>query len=173
MEKQSIIEPGTNGSLTLRSCLKDSKVLVASCLGVGFAKKAPGTFGSIFAVPFLYFFQHLQAPKFMLWPFLIMLIVISSYICQGIMRQYDLEDPGWIVIDEFLGMLLGFLIFPHAGILGLFVFFCIFRFFDILKPWPISLADKLKTGFGIILDDLIAGLFAGLVMLALIHFKIF
>ena len=81
------------------------------------------------------------------------------------MRQYDLEDPGWIVIDEFLGMLLGYLIFPHAGILGLFVFFCIFRFFDILKPIPVRTLEKvLPGGAGVVMDDVAAGIMAGLVL---------
>ena len=121
---------------------------------------------------FLYIFDMLAAPKFMLSPLLIMLIVISSYICQAIMGHYELDDPGWIVIDEFLGMLLGYLIFPSRSVLALILFFGLFRFFDILKPYPISLADKIKSGFGIIFDDLIAGFFAGLILLSLNHFKI-
>jgi phosphatidylglycerophosphatase A len=169
MEKQTNIDLS---KVNLRSCLKDGKVLFASCLGVGFAKKAPGTFGSIFALPFLYVFDMLAAPKFMLWPFLIMLTVISSFICQVIMNQYELDDPGWVVIDEFLGMLLGYLLYPSRNVLALVLLFGLFRVFDIFKPFPISLADKMKSGFGIILDDLIAGLFAGLILLGLNHFQI-
>lgn len=167
MEKQSNTDlPVVN----LRTCLKDGKVLFASCLGVGFAKKAPGTFGSLFILPFLHIFDILAAPKFMLWPFLIMLTVISSYICQAILNEYEIDDPGWVVIDEFLGMLLGYLLFSERGWLSLAIFFGLFRFFDILKPYPISLADKIKSGFGVILDDLIAGIFAGLIMLSLDYF---
>lgn len=152
-------------ALTIRNCLKDSKVLFASCLGIGFIKKAPGTFGSLFALLPLYVFAHLNVPKALLVPFFLMLTVISSFICQFILKQYEIDDPGWVVIDEFLGMYLGYLCFPQTSWISLILLFIFFRFFDILKPWPISLADKMKTGFGVILDDLIAGIFAGLIVL--------
>ena len=163
MENQS---ETMNPAVKLEDCLKDSRILITSCLGVGFVKYAPGTFGSIFGALFLSIFTFFEFPKLFLAPFFIMLLVISSFLTQRVLDYYKVEDPSWIVIDEFLGIYLGFMIYQGHKISELILLFIFFRFFDILKPWPISAADQIKTGFGVILDDLIAGVFAGLCVIA-------
>jgi phosphatidylglycerophosphatase A len=79
------------------------------------------------------------------------------------------KDPSWVVVDELAGMLLSLYLLPLSG-LGLFVGFLVFRLFDIVKPFPCRQAEKLHGGTGIMLDDLIAGLYTNLVLRLMIMF---
>ncbi|MGB0455207.1 MAG: phosphatidylglycerophosphatase A, partial [Bacteriovoracaceae bacterium] len=84
---------------------KDPMVIFASFFYVGFIKKAPGTFGSLAALPFLILYQLSGAPKAFIIPLLIITTVLSIYICQKIQDVYQILDPKWVVVDELLGML--------------------------------------------------------------------
>ena len=86
-------------------------------------------------------------------------------------KKYQLHDPGWIVIDEVLGIAVTWLFIAGYTWLDYLLIFAFFRFFDIVKIWPASYFDKkVKHGAGTIIDDIISGIFAGLLYLGVHHF---
>lgn len=132
-------------------------------LGSGLSPVAPGTVGTLAAMPMAILFAQVSI-------YAQMLIVIAAFIlgiwfCQKASNDLKIHDHGGIVWDEFVGLWLTFCFIPTSQMLDweyLVAAFVCFRFFDILKPWPIIWFDKrLHGGFGIMVDDLIAGLFAG------------
>lgn len=132
-------------------------------LGSGAAPKAPGTFGTLAAMPFLFLFQFQYQSLLGLSAFIGLLIVsfvIGVYFCEVTSNDMGVHDHGGIVWDEFVGLWITFILVPLTWwtlILG----FALFRFFDILKPWPIKWLDKkVEGGFGIMIDDVLAGIFA-------------
>lgn len=146
------------------------EVVFLSFFGVGFLPKAPGTWGSLAICPILFLLGYFKAPFFVFIPFLVMATAITCYITDIAQKKFDLHDPGWIVMDEVLGMWTAW-IFTLGGdqsLLSLLIIFALFRFFDIVKFWPASYFDKDVThGAGTILDDIVSGIFAGLVYLGL------
>ena len=137
----------------------------AHCLALGFgaglARKAPGTWGTLVALPLfyaaLYWCQQLQMPNMVvLLSIAVWLFLIGMWACGVTQKALGVADHGGMVIDEIAAMFL-VLIFAPAGWLGAFWAFVWFRFFDITKPWPISAADaRFKNGFGVMFDDFLA-----------------
>ena len=159
--------------------LKKFSHLSSTFFGVGLLPKAPGTWGS-FAALFLFFGLIYVQISFLLYFIIFIFFSIASIIiCEIVSKDLDEKDHKMIVIDEVAGSGLSFLFIPILGIynfstlewqkesyLAAFILILLFRFFDILKPHPISFIDsKFKSGFGIVLDDLVAGIFAGLTLL--------
>jgi len=143
--------------------LKNAEIMLLSFFGVGFSPFAPGTMGSLAAIPFIYILTIYRVPWVLLIPFIIISTVISSFLSEHAQKKFSTHDPQWIVIDEVLGMLVCWLFYPYGNLLDIFFLFIIFRFFDIFKIWPASYFDKkVKHGAGIIIDDLISGIYAGL-----------
>lgn len=131
--------------------------------GSGLAPKAPGTFGTLAAVPVFLLMSNLTP----LYYALLVLVVCFSgvYICGKAARDVGVHDHGAIVWDEFAGFFITMFMVP-VSFQSVLVGFILFRLFDIAKPWPISIADKkLDGGFGIMIDDILAGLCA----LAIMH----
>lgn len=86
-------------------------------------------------------------------------------------KEFQSHDPQWIVIDEFLGMSVAWLFIQNHNLLHLIILFILFRFFDIIKIWPASYFDKkMDHGAGTILDDIVSGIYAGLVYLPIAQF---
>jgi len=133
--------------------------LLAFGLGSGCAPKAPGTFGTLAAIPFWWLFLQ-DVP---LIPYLCVLIAgfaFGVYLCEQTSKDLGVHDHGGIVWDEWIGLWITYLALP-AGIEWIIIGFALFRFFDILKPWPIKwLDEKVHGGFGIMIDDVLAGIFA-------------
>lgn len=151
----------TQRRLGLRD-LTDLRHFLALGLGSGLAPKAPGTFGTLAAIPFYLVLQGLP-----LWAYLLMLVlafVLGVWLCEVTARNLGVHDHPGIVWDEFVGYWLTMAVAPQGWqwvVLG----FVLFRFFDILKPWPIRMADRrLGGGFGIMFDDVLAGIYAWLVL---------
>ena len=159
--------------------LKKFSHLSATFFGIGLLPIAPGTWGS-FAALFLFFnLIYLQINFLLFFIFFIFFSIASIIICEIASKDLIEKDHKTIVIDEVAGSGLSFLFIPILGIynfstlewqkesyLAAFILILLFRFFDILKPHPISFIDsKFKSGFGIVLDDLLAGVFAGLTLL--------
>lgn len=127
--------------------------------GSGLMPKAPGTFGTLAAVP-LYWFL-LQGLS---WQWLLLVItvsfVIGIWLCDASSKNLQVHDHPGIVWDEFVGFWISCIALP-AGWLWLLWAFVLFRFFDILKPWPIRWLDKkVPGGLGIMVDDVLAGIYA-------------
>jgi phosphatidylglycerophosphatase A len=139
------------------------EILFLSFFNVGFIKYAPGTFGTLAICPFLLLFDYFKIPFLITIPIFIISTVGSCLISEHIQKKYSVKDPQWIVIDEVLGMTLTWYFINHALWWNFLLAFILFRFFDIIKFWPASYFDKkMKHGAGVILDDLVSGVFAGI-----------
>ncbi len=143
---------------------------ISTCCFIGYFPFAPGTFGSlIFVIPL--FFLSFYSIYFNLILF-ILLFIVSAYSIDYYMKILKKEDPKEIVIDEFLGLMIAFIMLRLVDknytlkAEFLFLIFFFFRFFDIYKPYPISYIDNnIKSGFGVILDDVVAGIFTSVAIL--------
>ena len=148
-----------------RPSLKNPEILFLSFFGTGFLPKAPGTFASLATLPFLFLLGSKNPPIIFFIPPLVILTIASSFIIQIAQEKHDTLDPSWIVIDEVIGMSIAWLFIQDQNIYHLFILFCLFRFFDIFKPYPISYIDRnYKNGFGVIFDDIVAGIFTTIVL---------
>ena len=135
----------------------------ATFFGVGLLPFAPGTWGSVTALPLGYLIVSLGGVELLLIATAAMLI-LGTWASGVTSEQMGVHDPSLIVIDEVVGQWLTLLVAP-LNIFWYFVGFILFRVFDIIKPWPISWADKnIKGGFGVMFDDLIAGIFAAMAL---------
>ena len=132
--------------------------LFATWFGIGLLRPAPGTWGSLVAVLMWYFLEFLHSSIYIILP---AFIIFSFFVCSRAAQDSNSDDHSAIVIDEVAGMLVT-LSFVSHGIMTYLCAFLLFRLFDIWKPWPISWVDQnIQGGLGILLDDLIAGFFAG------------
>ena len=127
-------------------------LFVATLGGIGRLKPAPGTWGSLVALPLVVF-----GPVIAL--LLGLLVTLRGFFAiREVLRDAPDEDPGWIVVDEAAGMLIALAgLTAEASIWGVLIAFGLFRIFDIFKPWPISWADQQSGAFGVMLDDIVAG----------------
>lgn len=154
-------------NLTPRQILSDPVLFLAFGFGSGLAKKAPGTFGTLAAIPVYYLFAQTDIIFYSLLT--VMVTVTGIWICGIAAEKLDEHDFGGIVWDEIAGYLITMWLVPFswkAVVLG----FVLFRIFDIVKPWPIKWIDrKVQGGFGIMLDDVLAAVFAGVLLLWAAH----
>ena len=156
---------------TNRPSLKRLEILFLSFFGVGLSPFAPGTCGTLATLPFLYVIGRFNPPFFLFIPFLIVLTFISSYVTESVQKNLKIHDPQWIVIDEVLGMSIAWLFIREHNLLQLFILFVFFRFFDIVKIWPASYFDKkVHHGYGTIVDDVVSGIYAGLLFSLFYYF---
>ena len=150
-------------NLTPRQILSDPVLFLAFGFGSGLAKKAPGTFGTLAAVPLYWVFAQADLLAYSLLTLIV--IVVGVPICKIAAEKLGEHDFGGIVWDEIAGYLITMWLAPftwQAMIAG----FILFRIFDILKPWPIKWIDQqVHGGLGIMLDDVLAAVFAGGVLL--------
>lgn len=152
--------------------LKDPVLFLAFGFGSGLAPRAPGTFGTLAAVPLLWLALLWLGP----WTFTALTVAISAvgiWLCGAASRKLGVHDHGGIVWDEFAGLFVTALpvVFGLAASLSLpvalLLAFAWFRLFDVWKPWPIRLLDaRVHGGLGIMLDDLLAGVFAAVALMA-------
>lgn len=132
-------------------------------LGTGTAPRAPGTVGTAAALLFLPVFGMMSWPVQIAW--VVLTGLVGIWLCDRTARDLKVHDHPGIVWDEFVGLWIVFIAVPLTWC-NILLGFLLFRFFDVLKPWPISWLDRrVKGGFGIMVDDVLAGLMA----LALMH----
>ena len=147
---------------TFTDILKQPAVFLACGLGSGLIPKAPGTFGTLAAIPVLLLMQPLSLLSYLLLT--AAFFVIGIWISSRAIKIFQRDDPSEVVWDEVVGYLVTMIAAP-TGWPWIVFGFVLFRIFDIWKPWPVSLADqKLHGGLGIMLDDVIAGLLAMLLI---------
>lgn len=134
---------------------------MASGFGVGFVPCFPGTAGSLLGLLLVFVFSGFSAPLFILT--VITFTIFSIWVAQQAALLSNEEDPQWVVIDEMIGMLfaLAFLPMHWRFALGGFL---LFRFFDMTKLWPVGTFEKLPGGWGIVMDDVVAGILANLAL---------
>ena len=148
----------TSTKLTFRELIKRPACFLGLGFGSGLAPKAPGTFGTLAAVPIYLLLQNIPLISYI--SIIVIAFIAGIWICQQSADWLQKDDPSAVVWDEIVGFLITMIAAPEGWqwiVLG----FIFFRFFDILKPWPINLADKaIHGGLGIMVDDVIAGIFA-------------
>lgn len=148
--------------------LNDPIVFTAVGFGSGLSPVAPGTAGTLATVPLVYF---LQQQTFLIYILVMLFVLVTgSWVCGYAAKKLQVHDHSGIVYDEVAGFLITMSLAP-AGLQWLLAGFVLFRFFDAVKPWPISWFDKnIHGGFGIMLDDVIAGAFSLCCLLLINHF---
>ncbi|WP_037992499.1 phosphatidylglycerophosphatase A [Teredinibacter turnerae] len=155
---------------TLQQLLREPRMLLAFGFGSGLSPVVPGTMGTLVGLPAIWLLALLPLPITLI--VITLAAILGVYLCEYSSRQLGVHDHKGIVWDEFVGVWITFLAVPltwPAVVAG----FVIFRFFDMVKPWPICVADrKVHGGFGIMFDDLLAGLAALGTMQTLIYFSI-
>jgi len=143
---------------TFAQLLRSPTLMLAFGFGSGLSPKAPGTMGTLAAIPLWWLLAQLPLSTYLV--VVLIAAVAGIVICGRAADRLGVHDHGGIVWDEFVGFWIAMAALPvtwQSLILG----FVLFRLFDILKPWPISWLDRrVSGGFGIMIDDVIAGLAA-------------
>jgi phosphatidylglycerophosphatase A len=143
---------------TTKFTLSDPIQFLALGFGSGLAPKAPGTFGTIAAIPLLMLCVSLTVTQYAV--LVVVMSLIGIYLCGYAAKAAGVHDHPAIVWDEIVGLFITMFMIPLTW-QTLVVGFILFRLFDIVKPWPISWLDKhCHGGFGIMIDDVVAGLAA-------------
>jgi phosphatidylglycerophosphatase A len=137
---------------------------ICTVLGIGYFPLAPGTFASILAALIFYLIQPHTST---------LIFTITIAFCCGILFSKEVEkndgkDPGHIVIDELAGQWLTFLLLPKMTFLIILAGFFLFRLFDIMKPFGINRIQNMKNGWGVMMDDILAGLYSNIIIHILI-----
>ncbi len=141
--------------------LKSPSVLIATGFGSGLSPYAPGTVGSLVSLLLFVFLHDTGLP--LLWVCGLGFLA-GVWICQSASVKLGVHDHGGIVWDEFVGMWITMLWIPFT-LTNLALAFILFRLFDIFKPWPISFLDRrVSGGLGIMIDDVVAAVFANIVL---------
>jgi phosphatidylglycerophosphatase A len=139
--------------------------VIATWFGAGYVPKAPGTAGSVAAIPLYLLVAHLGA-----WYHFGTTVVVTAvgvWASGVVERQLGTKDPQIIVVDEVAGMLVGLLAAGSPSLATIGVAFVAFRLFDSLKPWPIRYLERLPGGAGVMFDDVGAGILTAFVVLFL------
>jgi phosphatidylglycerophosphatase A len=137
--------------------------------GAGLAPLAQGTVGSALAILPWWFMRGIGAPAWGL--VLIVGFAVGLWACGESGRRIGVDDHRALVWDEFIGQWIALLPAVMAPWWAIIAGFALFRFFDVLKPWPIRALDRrVKGGVGVMLDDVVAGLFAAIVLALVLHF---
>lgn len=143
-------------------------LFLSSNAGLGYAPVASGTFGTLAGIPAYWLLAKLPPALWLLT--VVALFFLACWVSGEAGKIYGVVDDGRIVIDELVGYLVTIALLPFtwkAAILG----FVLFRFFDILKPQPARYCDrKIKNGYGVVLDDVVAGLYAAFALRLILHF---
>ena len=149
--------------------MKKILLIIATFFYVGYLPIAPGTWASLATTALVYFIRpYWQAPVYLQLVIIFVVFLLGIPAASHAEKHFKKEDPGYCVIDEVVGQMISLLLIPHS--IGLYAAsFFLFRFFDILKPFPIKHLEKAPRGIGIMIDDVAAGLYS----LALLHLLIY
>lgn len=144
---------------------------IGTSFGAGYLPKAPGTFGALFGV-LVYYCLHYVIPEFIDYSLLILILIftlLGTWACQIVLEDWG-HDPSKIVMDETIGVWITLLFIPYNH-WYIWLAFGLFRLFDIWKPLGIrSIDDKMKSSFSVMLDDIVAGVYAAVVLQVIIYF---
>jgi len=148
--------------LTPQQILADPVLFLAFGFGSGLAKKAPGTFGTVAGIPIYLLMAQMDLLTYS--GLTLLALLVGVWICDVAAKKLGEHDFGGIVWDEIVGLLITLWSAPVTW-QNIGLGFVLFRFFDIVKPWPIRWVDrKVQGGLGIMLDDVLAGIFAALLL---------
>ena len=142
--------------VNLPELIRDPVLAVAFGLGIGLTPRLPGTVGTLLAIPLWWWLSDLNVLSYL--AITAGAFLLGIWVCNHATDTLGRHDHPGIVFDEIVGYLLALVVVP-VNIGWLLLSFVLFRFFDIVKPWPICWLDRrIQGGFGVMLDDLIAGL---------------
>ena len=142
-------------------------VFIATCAHVGYAPVAPGTFGSAVGLV-VYYLVRRQGSTAVELGAIALILVVGLWSATEAEHHFGGIDPGPVVIDEVIGMLITLALHP-VNVAGAIVGFFIFRVLDVVKPWPARRLELLPGGFGVVLDDVMAGVYGNLLMWGLVR----
>ena len=163
--------------------IKTFNYLFVTCFGIGSFKFAPGTITSLITTVFLYSLFHIiNLPNITILIILLIVFIYSFYAVSEYIKYNENKDPKEVVVDEFIGQSIPIYLYEiahgsakdsnEAAIFYLYIFI-LFRYFDIKKPFPVSYFDKkFKNSFGVIMDDVVAGLYVVLTLIIFMVFKL-
>ena len=162
--------------------IKRLNYLFVTCFGIGSFKFAPGTITSLITTVFLYSLFHIiNLPNIAISIILLIVFIYSFYAVSEYIKYNENKDPKEVVIDEFIGQSIPIYLYEIAhgsakdsneAVLFYLYIFILFRYFDIKKPFPVSFFDKkFKNCFGVMMDDIIAGLYVVLTMIIFMIIK--
>ncbi len=141
------------------SILRNPLHLLSLGFGSGLSPYAPGTMGTLVAIPLYLLLSELNLLTYLL--VILGGFIVGVYLCDYTSKALGVHDHSGIVWDEFIGYWITMIAVPAITWQWILAGFVLFRFFDIVKPWPVKLADKrVPGGFGIMIDDVLAGLYA-------------
>lgn len=141
--------------------------LIATFFYVGLIPIAPGTFGTLAAIPLFYIISGLPLYLYLLITLVVIGVSVwASNIAEGI---YGKTDPGQIVADEVAGYLVTMILIPPTA-MNIIVGFILFRLFDIVKPPPVRSFERMHGGWGVVIDDVAAGVYACVCMHVIVRF---
>ena len=160
--------------------IKTFNYLFVTCFGIGSFKFAPGTITSLITTVFLYSLFHIiYLSNITILIILLIVFIYSFYAVSEYIKYNENKDPKEVVVDEFIGQSIPIYLYEiahgsskgsHEAVLFYLYIFILFRYFDIKKPFPVNFFDKkFKNSFGVIIDDVVAGLY---VVLTLIIFMV-
>ena len=160
--------------------IKTFNYLFVTCFGIGSFRYAPGTITSLITAVFLFSLFHIiNLSSNIILIILLLIFIYSFYAVSNYIKDNDNKDPKEVVVDEFIGQSIPIYLYevshgtikdPQEAVLFYLYIFILFRYFDIKKPFPVNFFDKkFKNSFGVIFDDVVAGLY---VVLTLIIFMI-
>ncbi len=160
--------------------IKTFNYLFVTCFGIGSFRFAPGTITSFITTIFLYSLFHIiKLSNNVILIALVLIFIYSFYAVSEYIKENENKDPKEIVVDEFIGQSIPIYLYemahgtmknPQESVLFYLYIFILFRYFDIKKPFPVNYFDKkFKNSFGVIIDDVVAGLY---VVITLIIFMI-
>ena len=160
--------------------IKTFNYLFVTCFGIGSFRYAPGTITSLITTFFLFSLFHIiNLSSNIILITLLLIFIYSFYAVSNYIKDNDNKDPKEVVVDEFIGQSIPIYLYevshgtikdPQEAVLFYLYIFILFRYFDIKKPFPVNFFDKkFKNSFGVIFDDVVAGLY---VVLTLIIFMI-
>jgi phosphatidylglycerophosphatase A len=155
--------------MTIRSLSSRLALAVASVGCAGYAPIAPGTVGSAVAVP-LWFLLRWSGWRWAEPVSIVVLFLVGVWSARVAERVLGVEDPGIVVIDEVVGLLISVLWLPLTWQVAL-AGFVAFRLFDIVKPYPAGRLELVPNGWGVMLDDVMAGVYAWVVVRAMLWLK--
>ncbi len=143
-------------------------MIIATGFYSGFLPYAPGTWGSLVGLAIYFLIKGLSLPTYCI--LIAVLLVVGFFAAGSVEKILDKKDPGPVVIDEIVGMLITMIAAP-PGILPLIIGFLLFRVFDIMKPFPAGWLDRrIQGGVGIMLDDVVAGIYSFVVLQGLFRY---
>lgn len=153
--------------------MKQLYILIATTLGVGYSPFAPGTAGAIVGCFFLWIFNYFQLfptyPNTWFFVVLILMVALLGVYATNKLEQEWGKDPSKVVVDELVGVWIAMVFVPFTW-LNVLLAFGLFRFFDIAKPLGVRKMENFKGGIGVMADDVLAGIYANLVLQLILYF---